>query len=148
MWVWVILAALVWAARRRSAPSNGVTAGWLVPALAEAIARMEGFYAGATRAYRNHNPGNLRDVQTFAGRWQYWPSLPHDDMGFPDFGTFDAGWNAMYRDLEIKIARGWTLARLIYAWAPPTENNSAQYLAYVAGKLGIPTDVDLRTYQG
>jgi hypothetical protein len=51
----------------------------------------------------------------------------------------------MYRDLGLKIARGLNLEQLISAWAPPSDgNDTASYVRFVAGRLGIPSDVPLQ----
>lgn len=36
-----------------------------------------------------------------------------------------------------------TLAQAIYDWAPPSENNSAAYLAYIVKGLGVSSDTPL-----
>lgn len=105
---------------------------------------MEGFYPG-TRAWRNNNPGNLRDYQNEAGRWMIWPELRHDSAGFPQFDSAAEGWQAMYRDLRLKISRGLNLEQLISAWAPPGDgNDTAGYVRFVAGRLGIASDIPLQ----
>lgn len=109
-----------------------------IRALADAITRMEG-YAPGTRAWRNNNPGNLRDYKKTNGQWAIWPTLPHDDKGFPQFATPEAGRAALERDLGLKVGRGMTLEQIIYAWAPPSDgNNTAQYLANVVAWTKMP----------
>lgn len=124
----------------------------LIDSLKYAIARMEGYLdaagnvIGRGRSGVNNNPGNLRDVWlTNQNRWWIWPSLPHDDQGFPRFPTPEAGWAALERDLQLKINKGMSLDQLISAWAPPHENDTAGYLANVAAWTGIPTGVQLRS---
>jgi hypothetical protein len=140
---WLLIGALVlWQVLKRSSAGDGSTS--LVERLGNAIAQMEGFYPG-TRAWRNNNPGNLRDYRKDSGQWAIWPELPHDSAGFPQFPSATEGWNAMYRDLGLKIARGLNLEQLISAWAPPSDgNDTASYVRFVAGRLGIPSDVPLQ----
>lgn len=139
---WLIIGAVVlWSLLKRSSADGAVS---LVERLGEAIAQMEGFYPG-TRAWRNNNPGNLRDYRNAAGNWAIWPDLPHDSAGFPQFASATEGWNAMFRDLQIKISRGLNLEQLISAWAPPGDgNDTASYVRFVANRLGIATDVPLQ----
>lgn len=117
--------------------------------LAQAIARQEGAidasgnWIGAGRSGRNNNPGNLRDYRKQDGSWAIWPSLVHDDGGFPQFPTLSDGWAALKRDLGLKISRGDTLEALITAWAPPHENDTGSYIRNVANWTGIPTGVPL-----
>jgi hypothetical protein len=105
--------------------------------LAQAIARQESNYGTAGRAAVNNNPGNLRDYRKPDGSWAIWPALAHDDAGFPRFASMDAGWAALRRDLALKAARGMTLEQIIYAWAPPKENNTAAYLQDVVAWTGL-----------
>ena len=112
--------------------------------LAAAFAKVEGFYPGS-RAYRNNNPGNLRDVRRPDGRWSIWPSLPHDAGGFPQFASAADGWAALKRDLQIKAGRGLTLEQAISQYAPPSENDTAAYIRNVSASLGVASDVPLST---
>ena len=109
--------------------------------LVEAIARQEGYFAGnpqATLVVRN-NPGNLR----FAGQAN--ASRPTGatavmiGQGEPIavFSSPQAGICALYRDELAKIASGMSLRAMIYAYAPPNENNTAVYLANVQQGAGI-----------
>lgn len=76
---------------------------------------------------RNNNPGNLRS-------WGGVPSVG----GFASFATPEAGLAAMAAQLGLYGARGNdTLAGIIGAWAPPSENNTPAYLADVAKRTGF-----------
>ncbi len=110
----------------------------VVSTLAAAIQRQEG-YAPGTVAYRNNNPGNLWD----GGSTKIWPDLPHDPSGFVIFPSYDAGLAALQNDLSIKVNRGMDLNSLITMYAPPSENNTAAYIANVSAWTGLPTDVPL-----
>lgn len=142
---WILGAILLWAFVRGRGSAAGSSSSSFVERLADAIAQMEGYYPGS-RAWRNNNPGNLRDFKNDSGRWIIWPDLEHDSAGFPKFESAADGWEAMYKDLRIKINRGWNLEQLISVWAPPSENDTASYVRFVSGRLGIPSDVPLTEY--
>lgn len=72
------------------------------------------------------------------------------DTGFQQFSTPMEGIDAMRQDLAVKIGgqsqamqarfgQGYTptLQNLIATWAPPEENNTAQYVMFVSQKTGI-----------
>jgi hypothetical protein len=109
----------------------------VVTTLAAAIQKQEG-YAPGTVAYRNNNPGNLWD-----GNNAIWPNLPHDANGFVIFPSYADGQAALENDLSIKINRGMDLTGLITMYAPPSQNNTAAYIANVSTWTGLPTDVPL-----
>jgi len=102
-----------------------------VSKLAEAIAHEEGFYVEGSLPQRNHNPGDLRH-----GNGEVHPDNQPDAVGsFPDDAT---GWAALERQLVLDSgpARGWNVQQLIYSYAPPSENNTEQYLDYVCNYVG------------
>jgi hypothetical protein len=105
--------------------------------LAEAIAHEEGYYVPGSLPNRNNNPGDLRHS-------------PHSfhSVDAPDaIGKIDSsvdGWADLERQLRIYADRGLTLGQAIYEWAPPTENDSASYLAYVIRYLGPPANTDMK----
>ena len=98
--------------------------------IAEAIAHHEGFYKPGSRAYRNNNPGNLRG-------WS--ASNPKDSGGFDEFETRRAGFQALYRQIEINIVnRELTVHEFfagkpgVYAgYAPESDNNDTNRYAEV-----------------
>ena len=96
--------------------------------LAVLIAHEEGFYVDGSLPQRHNNPGDLRHA----------PGETHPDA-MPDsvgsFPTVDAGWAALERQLQLYAERGLTLAQCIAIYAPPTENNSQQYLDFVCKGL-------------
>lgn len=99
--------------------------------LAAAITKMEGCYPG-TRAFRNKNPGNLR----FAHQPK---AIAQDEKGFAIFETFEDGEAALLTLLtQYKHTHPqWTLAHLINTYAPPSENDSDNYVKFVAQFLGM-----------
>jgi hypothetical protein len=95
--------------------------------LAHLIAQEEGFDVPGSLPARDHNPGDLRHS----------PHSFHD--GDPNaIGQIDDdadGWEDLERQLQLYAERGLTLEEAIYEFAPPSENNSAEYLAYVCSGL-------------
>jgi len=99
--------------------------------LASAIASEEGFFGGDpnSRPRRDHNPGDLRAAP--------WLQHPKHDGGFWAAGSDAEGIGGLYHQIALDIARGMTLRQLIYAWAPPVENNSVKYLEDAMRRVGI-----------
>jgi hypothetical protein len=108
--------------------------------LAQAIARVEGFYAQGprpNRPQRNHNPGDI-EYDDF--------SRAHGAIGtdgrfaiFPDDATGFAALNAL---LQGKHYAGLTVEAAINRYAPPNENNDQSYVAEVCAWTGHePTDL-------
>jgi hypothetical protein len=98
--------------------------------LARLIAQEEGFGIPGTLPTRNHNPGDLRHS-------------PHSQHpGSPEaIGAIDTdehGWADLERQLALYAKRGLTLREMIIDYyAPPEENNSEAYLAFVCKELGV-----------
>jgi hypothetical protein len=111
----------------------------LIDSLANAIATAEGFFVNGSLPQRNNNPGDLR-----AAPWLTNPILSN---GFWTAATLGAGIAGLQHQLALDIARGWTLKQLIYAWAPPTDNNKTDvYLSETVRRLaqqGIVVNVDV-----
>jgi len=98
-----------------------------VTKLAHLIAQEEGFYVPGSIPDRFNNPGDLRHS-------------PHSfHSGDPNaIGQIDTpadGWADLERQLDLYALRGMTLEEAIYEFAPPTENDTAEYLAYVCSGL-------------
>src|SRR5579864_2244084 len=106
----------------------------LTDTLAQAIASMEGFFIPGTIASRNNNPGNLR-----AGAGQ----IGTDAKGYAIFPDLTTGWNALYRQISLDAGRGLNVGQFIGKYAPPSENNTSNYLNYVTGQLGVSPDTQL-----
>lgn len=96
--------------------------------LAHLIAQEEGFNIPGSVPNRDHNPGDLRHS----------PHSFHagDPNGIGQIDTDADGWADLERQLVLFADRGLTLEQAIYEFAPPTENNTAAYLAYVCKGLG------------
>lgn len=106
----------------------------LISDLAAAITRQEG-------RTQNNNPGNIWD----GGPTRIWPSLPTDSRGFVIYPTLGDGQAALEHDLSIKVARGMDLSSLITMYAPPSQNDTAAYIANVSTWTGLPKNVPLNT---
>lgn len=96
--------------------------------LADAIAHQEGWYVTDSLPQRNNNPGDLRH-----GNGETHPDNQPDAVG--SFTTPALGWAALERQLVIDANRGWNVGRLIYTYAPTSENNSANYLNEVCTRI-------------
>ena len=106
----------------------------LIDSIAQAIANMEGYNTPGSIAQRQNNPGNLRS----------WGSAPIVN-GYAQFPTPEAGWNALYSQIQRNIDRGLTLEEFfagkpgVYAGYSPSSdaNRPAEYAQYVAAQAGI-----------
>jgi hypothetical protein len=86
------------------------------------------------RGIRNNNPGNIRIGINWLGR-----VVPGKDLSFVEFRTMPFGVRALYIDLINKHKSGLnTIQKVIYKYAPPSENLTDAYVAAVAQSMGIP----------
>ncbi len=81
-------------------------------------------------AFVNNNPGNLR----FVGQ----QGATQGENGFAKFSSPEAGVKALESQIKLDASRGLTLQQFINKYAPPTENNTNQYLAQMTQMLGVP----------
>lgn len=98
--------------------------------LARLISQEEGYGIPGSVPTRDNNPGDLRHS-------------PHSEHpGDPNaIGVIDTpqdGWADLERQLVIFADRGLTIRQAIYAFAPPTENDTERYLNFVCKGLGLP----------
>ena len=93
-----------------------------------------------TRGERNNNCGNIKYSKT--RNWQGRVTT-RTDSTFEQFIQFRYGTLAMIQLLTEYINQGLTLRRIIYRYAPPSENNSSWYLATVQTKSGLGLDENL-----
>jgi hypothetical protein len=98
-----------------------------------------------SRGIRNNNPGNIRRSST---KWQGLTLIQPD----PDFCTFIAprwGIRAIARVmLTYSNQHGLhTIRGLVERWAPPSENNTAAYVAAVSGAAGLDPDAEIDVEQ-
>lgn len=98
-----------------------------------------------TRGYKNCNPGNIRiNKDKFQGE-----VIPSQDKAFKQFKNMAYGYRAMFVDLSTKLKKGInTIHKIIYAWAPPNENDTELYIKKVVEWSGVPKDKTLTEYSG
>lgn len=123
VWPWLLVAAAVIVGRMATKkedgaapkPSTGTTSG--------------------VRGIRNNNPGNIRKGSKKIWLGEVWPS---QDSAFSQFMTMAYGVRALLIDLVNKHKNGYnTVQKIIFRYAPPTENYSARYAKYVADAMGL-----------
>jgi hypothetical protein len=76
----------------------------------------------------NNNPGNLK----YAGQ----PGATMGAGGFANFSTPQAGLKALQNQISLDASRGMTLAQFVTKYAPPSENNTSQYIQQIAAMTG------------
>lgn len=99
--------------------------------LARLIAQEEGYGIPGSVPTRDNNPGDLRHSPH-----SFHTGDAPDGIGL--IATVAEGWADLERQLQLFADRGLTLLQAIYEFAPPEENNSAQYLKFVCDGLGLP----------
>jgi hypothetical protein len=83
---------------------------------------------------RNNNPGNIRPGDP-------WQGATGTNGGFLVFEDLSWGLRALATDIANKIHGGFdTIQEMITRYAPPSENNTAAYVAAVSRDTGIPAD--------
>jgi hypothetical protein len=100
---------------------------------------MEGYNTAGSVANRNNNPGNLRYV-TWSTR-----KSGLDSRNFAIYPTSEDGFNDLYDFLHAKANDGHTVASLMNLYAPPSENDTANYVNYLAQELGVNPNTKLST---
>jgi len=84
---------------------------------------------GGHRNWRNNNPGNIKSTN--------YPGSIGSDGTFAVFNSMEDGYKAQENLLQSSNYRNLSMHDAIYRWAPPSENDSAGYVKYVAEKTGI-----------
>lgn len=90
-------------------------------------------WSGGTRAWRNNNPGNIRDGE-FARR----VGAIGAAGGFAVFPDYETGLKALAALLRTETYRRLTLGQAINRYAPPVENDTGAYVGAVEKQTGIP----------
>lgn len=90
-----------------------------------------------TRGLRDNNPGNIED-----DGFTEWEGLatPRNDGVYLVFTDPSYGIRALGRDVSNYVLLDGlapTVTALITRWAPPEENDTASYIADVAGQMGV-----------
>jgi hypothetical protein len=84
---------------------------------------------GSPRGIRNNNPGNLE----YSAGINWVGQVGADSGGYLIFDTAEHGARALGHDLVTAISEGYnTIEALITHYAPPSENDTAAYIAAVA----------------
>lgn len=89
------------------------------------------------RGLRNNNPGNLRISNI---KWQgKIPNSQNTDKAFEQFSNLHFGLRAMLTDVanDITVKKLDTLTKLINSYAPPTENDTINYINFVSKSTGL-----------
>lgn len=95
--------------------------------------------SSATLGQRNNNPLNIR--YNVMNKWR---GQVGSNAGFCVFSEKAYGYRASFINLRTYHRRGInTLRTIINTWAPPTENNTFEYIRFVAEKTGINPDAKL-----
>jgi len=108
--------------------------------MARAIMDFEGYKFGSV-SERNNNPGNLKAMGQPG-------SVGTDSQGHAIFDSFESGWNALVNQLKMAFedrSAVYTSNDTLYDFfGKYAEANSAKYAEFVAGRLGVNPDIQLR----
>jgi hypothetical protein len=98
-----------------------------------------------SRGLRNNNPLNIRhNADNFQGEIK-----PGTDKAFKQFQSATYGYRAAFVTLGTYLARGKnTIEKIITAWAPASENNTAGYIGHVEQWSGVPRNKVLTAESG
>jgi hypothetical protein len=83
----------------------------------------------------NNNPGNLR----YVGQ----KGATKGEGGFAKFSSPEEGVKALENQIRLDSSRGLTLAQFINKYAPPSENNTSQYLTQMMKTLNVPANTKI-----
>jgi hypothetical protein len=111
---------------------------------AEVVAAVTDSVGNTIRGLRNNNPGNVREAPGGGDTW-LGERATDDDPAFEEFTEMRYGVRAaaiVYRNYQRKYGLR-TISQLISRWAPPSENDTAAYIASVATRVGIDADAPL-----
>jgi hypothetical protein len=90
-----------------------------------------------TRGYRNNNPGNIR-LNPYI-QWE--GQIDGEDQSFVKFQSMSFGIRALMKLLINYQKRGFnTISKIINRYAPPSENNTSNYIGIISRKIGISKD--------
>ncbi|PXV60133.1 hypothetical protein CLV62_13153 [Dysgonomonas alginatilytica] len=98
-----------------------------------------------SRGLRNCNPGNIRiNGDKFQGE-----IIPSKDKSFKQFTSMAYGYRAMFAVLDTYRKKGLnTIEKVIRSWAPPSENNTQNYIDSVVKWSGVSKDSILTEHSG
>lgn len=113
----------------------------------------------APRGMRNNNPLNIRRGKTpWIGEVQYIERVATDksgnecktreyDRSFCQFSELKYGWRAAFKLINkyIEVYKCDTIRKIITRWAPPTENNTSNYVKHVCAWQNLDADAKITT---
>ena len=112
--------------------------------LVVAVATIEGFYVPGSRPNRNNNPGDI-EWGTFArmnGATALETPKGNEPARFAYFPNAEVGFAALHALLSGPAYASLTIEEAINKYAPPTENNTANYVEFVCKQVGCAaTDI-------
>ena len=96
-------------------------------------------YMAKSKGLRNNNPLNIEENGTA------WEGKAGDDGRFVIFESVEHGLRAAGRILRTYATKYQltTIAGIISRWAPPSENDTQNYINFVSNKTGIQADQHL-----
>jgi len=96
------------------------------------------------RGLRNNNPLNIRrNSGCFQGE------IKGKDKAFKTFSSMPYGYRAAFITLATYLSKGQnTIEKIVAKWAPPSENNTASYIAKVEKWSGVPKEKALTAADG
>ena len=89
-------------------------------------------WSGGTRAWRNNNPGNIRDGDFARRRGAIGAA-----GGFAVFPNYEAGFAALTALLRTSTYQRLTVEQAINRYAPPIENDTSAYINMVEKQIGV-----------
>lgn len=95
--------------------------------------------AKAVPSGSNSNPGAIR----FNPK-NKWVGQVGERNGFVVFSEPKFGARAMLIIIKKRVREGKTLAQVVNTWAPPSENNTQNYIRFVQSKTGISPNQKVR----
>jgi len=96
------------------------------------------------RGLRNNNPLNIRHSRDF-----FLGEIKGTDRAFKSFVSLAYGYRAAFVTLYTYLKSGRnTIEKIIFKWAPPSENNTLGYIAKVEKYSGVPKDKVLTAVDG
>lgn len=96
--------------------------------------------ASSRIAYEHNNPGNLM----FVGQVGATQGEAKSGGGFwAKFETPEAGYSALKQQIELDKSRGLTLGQFIGKYAPPSENQTLQYISDIGQMTGFGENAEL-----
>jgi hypothetical protein len=96
-------------------------------------------HAGGSRAWRNNNPGNIKDTD-FAREHG---AIGRDADGFAIFPDEDTGTQALVDLLNTDTYQGLTLGEAFERYAPPSENETENYIENIENWTGLDADTPM-----